>query len=80
MFAPLVYAIMQALKKAGLPRDAVTAIVTLLVGPALTILWTASIMSDVSWRYLVQPGLTGLIASLAAMGAYKLAQWSPPPE
>src|SRR3990172_7611349 len=80
IIAGLVWALMEAFKKVGLPANAPTAIVAILLGPALAILWTWTNVPDPSWERMVNPGLTGLIGSLAAMGFYKLAQWSPPNE
>ena len=69
-FAPLVWGLTEAAKKAGLAGQ-LTVLFVLLLGPTLTVLWWAGHPEVYSVRGAIEPVLIGLIASLLAMGLYK---------
>ncbi len=82
--AGIVWALVEGLKKIrigawGLEGGAAAA-TALLLGPTLALGWTWSASPELTRGLVAIAGLSGLIGSLAAMGVYKLTNWSPPVE
>lgn len=74
LFAVFVGALLQALKKLGLPGGTATAVMALCSGPILTLIWWWSTAESLTFKGSVVPVLTGLVASFIAMGVYRAMQ------
>ncbi len=71
LFAVFVGALMEALKKLGLPGGQWSGWTAFNSGPVLTLVWWWSTAESLSFKGAVVPILTGLVASFISMGVYR---------
>ncbi len=72
LFAVVVGALLQALKKLGLPGGVVAGWMAFCSGPVLALIWWWSTAEALTFKGSVVPILTGLVGSFIAMGVYRV--------
>lgn len=71
IFGPIVWAIIETLKKAGIRRKVYLSTLPLLLGPLTTLTWYLGEAQLYTVQGIVQHAFYGLVAGLAATGFYK---------